>query len=508
MRRYVLTILFIVGVFGFSASSSIAQIPAKLLQDPRQLLTALISALQTGRTPDLQQWLGGPLFQLMLAQTDGKGIYPPLRDLGPVTKIEITGPQLVKEENVYSANVVHQNGSARWVFGVNKNTARIETANFTPLITRAAPVTSPAVAPNADLVAACQRSPSLCDGGPGYAGNKPATEPRLVEFLFATTRKRQTNPTQVSFTRERGKDLIFGAAAVRIPEDHKIGRIELPRSWKLWGVNLKEEPLQDDKHFVVRKVVSLSEDEWGDIIREKNVKSALVFVHGFNTSFEHALYRNAQIVWDLQFPGLSVLFSWASSGEALDYLYDRDSAYNARVGFISLLKLLKEKHGIEHVNVLAHSMGNVVVLDALANNARTSEPVSIGELIMAAPDVDRDQFLQLAPEVRKIVKGMTLYASSSDKALTISRSLTGTPRAGDVPSDGPVLLPKIETIDVTAVGEELLGLNHNVFAATRALIDDIKIVLTTGQRPPHNRLSQIRPYPEAPSEPTYWRYAR
>ena len=86
--------------------------------------------------------------------------------------------------------------------------------------------------------------------------------------------------------------------------------------------------------------------------------------------------------------------------------------------------------------------------------------------------------------------------------------MTGVPRAGDVPTDGPVLVPKIETIDVTAVGEELLGLNHNVFAATRALIDDIKILLTTGQRPPNNRLSQIRPYPEPPSEATYWRYAR
>ena len=103
---------------------------------------------------------------------------------------------------------------------------------------------------------------------------------------------------------------------------------------------------------------------------------------------------------------------------------------------------------------------------------------------------------------------MTLYVSSADKALTISRTLTGVPRAGDVPTDGPVLVPRIETIDVTAVGEELLGLNHNVFAATRALIDDIKILLTSGQRPPNSRLSQIRPYPEPPSEATYWRYAR
>ena len=171
MRRRFLTILFIAAVFGLSASSSTAQIPAKLLQDPRQLLTALISALQTGQTPELQQWLGGPLFQTMLAQTDGKGIYPPLRDLGPITKVEMTGPQLRQGENVYSASVTHQNGGTRWVIGVSKKTGRIETATFTPLITSATRSAPPAPS-NTDLVAACKKTPALCDGGPGVCGEQ------------------------------------------------------------------------------------------------------------------------------------------------------------------------------------------------------------------------------------------------------------------------------------------------------------------------------------------------
>ncbi len=35
---------------------------------------------------------------------------------------------------------------------------------------------------------------------------------------------------------------------------------------------------------------------------------ALIFVHGFNTSFDDAAFRMAQIVWDLGYRGLPVLF--------------------------------------------------------------------------------------------------------------------------------------------------------------------------------------------------------
>jgi esterase/lipase superfamily enzyme len=41
----------------------------------------------------------------------------------------------------------------------------------------------------------------------------------------------------------------------------------------------------------------------------------LVFVHGFANSFEDAVFRNAQIVYDLDYQGLSVLYSWSSRGD-------------------------------------------------------------------------------------------------------------------------------------------------------------------------------------------------
>lgn len=329
-----------------------------------------------------------------------------------------------------------------------------------------------------------------------------------MDFLYVTTRKslNQNGATSVTYLGERSPELSFGAASVRVPEDHKIGRIELPIKWSLLGYTIYEGSFSEDKHFAIRKVAPLTAEQWGRLATAKSPqKQALIFVHGYNTSFEDALYRNAQIIWDLQYPGLSVLFSWASAGNAADYFYDRDSAYLARDGFVKVLRLLRETYHFEKVDVIAHSMGNLVVLDALSNYARTSNPVKIGQLIMAAPDVDRDQFVQMEPDVRKITEGMTLYASSADKALALSRIPARAPRAGDVPSDdGPIVLPDMETIDVTAIGDEIFGLNHTEFATNRAIIDDIKLLISTGMRPP--RLAQIRGIPDLPAIPKYWRY--
>jgi hypothetical protein len=67
-------------------------------------------------------------------------------------------------------------------------------------------------------------------------------------------------------------------------------------------------------------------------------------------------------------------------------------------------------------------------------------------------------------------------------------------------------LPNVETIDVTAVGEDIFGLNHDVFAASRDVMEDISAILRLNLPPP--RLIRVRGVPEPPSLPKYWRYVR
>jgi len=335
------------------------------------------------------------------------------------------------------------------------------------------------------------------------AASRGVEDPRIVDLLYATNRKPEPDG---GFSGERATTMTFGAARIRIPKDHKLGRIELPVTYKVLGFTLYQENEDPDQHFIVQSETILDRAQWDTIIDTLKPTDALVFVHGYNTSFNDALLREAQIVWDLQFAGLPVLFSWPSRGKVLDYEYDRESALGARSDFIDLLKILKKEHGIERVHVVAHSMGNLVALDALSSYSQTQDPIKISQVIMAAPDVDSDQFRGIIPKIHKIVEGLTLYASSADRALMASKKIAGNIfRAGDVPVEGPIVLPGLETIDVTAMGAEMFGLNHDTFASDRSLIDDIGLLISERRHAP--RLSQIRQVPEKPSSPRYWRYA-
>lgn len=69
---------------------------------------------------------------------------------------------------------------------------------------------------------------------------------------------------------------------------------------------------------------------------------------------------------------------------------------------------------------------------------------------------------------------MTLYASSDDLPLTLSRRFHDYPRAGEgVPH--LIVANGIETIDATGIDTDMLG--HSYFAQARPVIEDIASVV-------------------------------
>jgi esterase/lipase superfamily enzyme len=349
--------------------------------------------------------------------------------------------------------------------------------------------------------------PSSFDGGqfkivPPAASTR---DNRTVDLLFATDRVREDKDLRPDFGSGRSDSLTFGVARVHIPEDHLIGNIELPGSGHdFLGFTFGREGIDPKKHFMLTGTEILDLDKWKEQMTGRN-DEALVFVHGYNTSFDDSIFRLAQIVWDLQYHGPAILFSWPSKGNLLSYEWDRNSALFARQHFIELLKLLERDVGIKKVHVLAHSMGNLVVLDALSTYAQTADPLQISQLIMAAPDIDSDQYRQDIQNLSNTVAAMTLYASANDRAMLTSRTLAQGRRAGDVVDGKPILVPGVDAIDVSAVGDEIFGLNHDTFAAKRSLINDINLILE-GVRPPNKRLAEIREMPEGSTPPLFWRY--
>jgi esterase/lipase superfamily enzyme len=188
------------------------------------------------------------------------------------------------------------------------------------------------------------------------------------------------------------------------------------------------------------------------------------------------------------------------------YPRDRESATQAEPYLKAFLALVATETGARGVSVIAHSMGSLPLLNVLRDlGPSLPTGVRLNELILAAPDIDRDVFANLAAAVRGYGRGMTLYCSANDRAMTAARSFAGgVPRAGDVPPDGPVIAPGVDTIDVTAAGPDLLALNHSLYAEKSALLNDIGLLLLTGERPPDRRVPILQRVRTARGD--FWRY--
>jgi esterase/lipase superfamily enzyme len=339
----------------------------------------------------------------------------------------------------------------------------------------------------------------------------------IVPVFYGTDRMRQGGPQglrRVAYGSERARRLELGRALVTVPAAHRVPSIERPFAVRVPYVQLVlyEQGEDPGRHFTIKELQVLPQERFLTLVRERLGLSrafkdqAVVFVHGFNTAFDHALYRTAQIAYDLRFDGAAFLYSWPSGGGVIGYAHDRESATQAEPYLKEFLTLVVAETGAKSVSVIAHSLGNLPLLGVLRElGPALPAGVRLNEVILAAPDVDRDVFSNLVAGLTRYGRGITLYCSANDRAMSVSRQFAGgVPRAGDVPADGPVIVPGIDTIDVTGTSTDLLALNHSTYAERGALLNDIGLLLQTGERPPENRVPILQKVRTARGE--FWRY--
>ena len=325
----------------------------------------------------------------------------------------------------------------------------------------------------------------------GQAPPRPASGP-IVTSSIGTSRITYAIPTT-----ERGTKLTTGAAVITIPRTaRQTGTIPRPRQYPFLNIPYYRETESPAKHFTIASLRVLDPAELvdranGQLDRSQRFKDqALVFVHGYNTSFDDALYRTAQIAHDLEFDGLAAMYSWPSRGTYVDYSYDLNSAARSQSYLIAFLERIARETRAKRIHIIAHSMGNRPLIEALRTLQQSGNRevrAKIGQVVFAAPDVDRDLFSEITSKL-EIGLGRTLYASNEDKALILSRQADGVPRAGDVPPGGPVILKGLDTIDISnASTKALLSSNHSDYAERSHILKDIQLLIDTGTRPPDAR---------------------
>lgn len=234
------------------------------------------------------------------------------------------------------------------------------------------------------------------------------------------------DPPGELFNGDRGGQLHYVSLNLSLPPNREAGAVPAEAG--------RPDPA---RHIALVSSRALSQSQFEAMLKTTPFarRRALVFTHGFNTQFDDAVIRFAQIVEDTSFSGIPVLFSWPSRGSLSAYGYDKDSANFSRDGMETLLATLARERNIAGVDIFAHSMGNWLTLETLRQIAIGKDQTTLdrlGSVVLAAPDVDMDVFRTQVTRLGALRSRIVLYASRDDFALRASRRLFGDKiRAGE-----------------------------------------------------------------------------
>lgn len=333
------------------------------------------------------------------------------------------------------------------------------------------------------------------------ASEKPFS---VVTVFYATDRKQTTAANLESrYGSERVPNLAYGRAAVSIPRDHRMGRIESP-SWLHFEI--RPDPT---KHVILRELSPIQGEPQfmrsiSQELEERQRREIVVFVHGFNVDFGGAVKRTAQIVYDLGFDGIPIAYTWASEAKLSPTAYVRDgNASDVTVPkFRKFLVALAKNSGASRIHVIAHSMGNKVLaraLEGIATDPQVDPKPQFGQLMLTAPDIDEEVMLDLAERFSALAQRVTLYASQNDIALVAAHKYANSRRAGEGGA-AILIMPRVDSIEASAVDTNLVG--HFYYGDNRSVLSDMFYLLRT-DFPPDRRFG-MRPYTS--ERGTYWAF--
>ncbi|MBI4757176.1 MAG: alpha/beta hydrolase [Betaproteobacteria bacterium] len=327
----------------------------------------------------------------------------------------------------------------------------------------------------------------------------------VVRVWFGTDRNDTGSEVpRERFGDDRGSDIRYGTVEVSIPPGHVKGELESPLVLR----PMFETP---EKHVVLLRLDVQDAAQYWAGLRSRlaaGTRNVLVFVHGYNTSFEDAAGRTAQIAWDVEFPGVPMFYSWPSRGTVAKYPHDETNVEWAQPNLRGFLRDIALNLNAEGVYLVAHSMGNRALTRAFIELGRELPAQKLAlfkEVVLTAPDIDADVFRRdIAPQLVASGTAVTLYASSKDRALKASRVVHGKPRAGDSGGD-LVVVRGMETVDASDIDTSLIGLGHTYVAESRPMLQDLFSLIAD-----HKRAAQrfgLETLKDARGE-AYWRFRR
>ncbi len=259
-------------------------------------------------------------------------------------------------------------------------------------------------------------------------------------------------------------------------------------------------------------------------------KDVVLFVHGYNTSFESAALTMGEMCHFLGRDFVCGIFTWPAGGHQgalFGYDVDRESAEYAVEDLLKVIRIVGRTPGVERVHLIAHSRGTDTLATALAQlsaeaymlRSSPDREFHIANVVLVAPDLDGDvaitkifkvfsdpdlpfggqadpgALIPPSPGLR-----VTLYVSPDDKAIaTVSWLFGSIARLGRLDTtmfsaDQIEAIALLRAVDIIEVRGTTDFFGHSYFISNPQVSADIIALLRYGLKPsePGRPLEEVK----------------
>ena len=326
-------------------------------------------------------------------------------------------------------------------------------------------------------------------------------------FFYITNRVQDNldGPVDTRYQAARESALKYGSFDSTIEPSLGLGIIIDPSEWFL------------NEEINLHNIQSLQRDALVESLRQQvqasPYKSLLVVVHGFREAFPSALRKTAFLAHVLDINTPVLVFDWpGNQGSSLrGYRRAREVATASGAELASTLELIIDEVQPERLWLMANSMGGQVVADAfsvLYQDADLADSqTEIENVVLTAPDVDHEEFnTRFKEEIKALAGNVTVYVSSNDRALLISRVINRGLRLGEStldPANPNQLEQTARVYELLEPGRDQLALVdvtpvnrtrnfHNFSLETPEFFDDLYLRFTGDKLPKSRELYSLQ----------------
>ncbi len=349
-----------------------------------------------------------------------------------------------------------------------------------------------------------------------------------LKLLYVTDRAPIVDPqtNALSYGSERSRTMSFGSIDIHIEPDSngamgemKLGEIkeigrfpEVPYPAVISSAGYRRAPGVVAAH---EEAVASLQGEIRRRLAKTERKEVVIFIHGYNNTFNDAANATGSICSLLGRDFVCVALTWPAGGTRgafLGYNVDRESGEFAVADMRKAIRAIGQTEGVRGVHIIAHSRGTDVLASAfqqLSEEAYVSrfsntENLKVRNIVLFAPDIDIDVAATKIFDVfsdpdtpygakknpNAAIKAsfhLTIYSSPGDQALGLASSIFGsTLRLGQLDLSGPqaraLRADPGHRVDLVEVDDDTGAWGHGYFLSNPAVRSDL-VALIHGLKP-------------------------